>query len=78
MEFLERLQELGGEVTRIVSGQTTPRTPKEAWDGLWRTYLFFEVAKDLPVHFSESPREIEERARNTIEDLLDGIHINFD
>ncbi len=78
MEFLARLRELRGEVTRIINGQTPPGTSAEARDELWRTYLFFDVAKDLPLHYLESPREIEERARNTFEHLLDNIPINLD
>lgn len=78
MEFNVRLNELKDEIGKIVSGETPPTTHIEARNSLWRTYTFFSVGKDLPLHVENSEGEIEEAARETFENLLGDVNINFD
>ncbi len=77
-EYHERLDELQREFMGIVSGTTDPNMPVETRTSLWRTYLFFQVAHNLPIHFEQSPRDVEQRTRHTIEHLLDDIKVNLD
>lgn len=78
MEFNARLSELKDEIGKIVSGETVPTTHIEKRNSLWRTYAFFSVGRDLPLHVEKSEGEIEEAARKTFEDLLEDVNINLD
>lgn len=78
MEFNIRLNELKEEIGKIVSGETAPTTHIEARNSLWRTYTFFNVGKDLPLHLENSADEIKDTARATFENLLGNLKINLD
>ncbi len=78
MEFNIRLNELKDEIGKIVSGETVPTTHIEERNSLWRTYAFFNVGRDLPLHVERSEGEIEEAARETFGNLLGDVNINFD
>lgn len=78
MEFNTRLNELKDEIGKIVSGETAPTTHIEERNSLWRTYAFFNVGRDLPLHVEKSEGEIEEAARTTFENLLGDVSVNLD
>lgn len=76
-EFFLRLRELRRVVTGIASGQTTPSTPLEVDKGLWRTYWFFQVAKDIPMHVKEEPQHTQEEAEKFLANLLKDVDISL-
>lgn len=76
-EYLTRLDELGEEVKKIIGGQTHPRTIIETSAPLIRTYSFFRVASNLPLHVELTPKEIEQRTKETVEKLLGDIQIDL-
>lgn len=78
MEFLLRLKELRVEIIKIIGGQTSPQTPMETNNSLLRSYLYFWVARKIPLRCSENKREIEEKARVFINKLLGDIKIFLD
>lgn len=77
VDFFDRINELQVEIKKIVSGQTLPKTPIESSQSLWRTRVFFDVGKDLPMKFSENPKELEEVTRDAFETLLGDVKIDF-
>lgn len=77
-EFHERLRELGQEFTGIIRGTTKPETPIETRASLWRTFLFFQVAHELPIHIQENPREVAQKTRDTFEHLLGDMSLDLD
>ena len=49
LEYLLRIQEMRGELYKVIAGETEPGTPVETGPALWRTRLFFEAGANLPL-----------------------------
>lgn len=76
-EHLERIQEMRDEVAKILVGQTTPRTIVPLNHPLWRTCLFFDVARQLPEMYRQNPRLIVDRSKEAFENLLGDIVVDI-
>lgn len=75
-EFIEKIEEVGSEVEKIASGQTTPQDTDKPSFPLLRTYAFFKVGAQLPLKISlEGEKTAQDKARNFINNLLKDIQI---
>lgn len=70
-EFFLRVKELRQEVSRIVAGQVTPKTLIEGSNPLWRTYLFFQVGGDIPMHIQQDRNLVEEATEKVARRILE-------
>lgn len=75
-EFVEKIEEIGSEVEKIASGETTPKDTDKPTFPLLRTYAFFKVGAQLPFKISlEGEKAAQDKSRDYINNLLKDVEI---
>ncbi|MBI2268380.1 MAG: hypothetical protein HYU80_02935 [Candidatus Blackburnbacteria bacterium] len=72
-EFFLRIRELRSIVMQFIAGKFGSHTVIETHPPLLRTYQFFQVAKDIPLHVQEQPGLIAQRTDDIAKRLLSDI-----
>ena len=74
-QFMQRIDEMGVQMTQIVSGDISPETPIELNPALWRTKLFFEVGSEMPQYYKDNPYIIRQKSRDILHRLLQDLNL---